>query len=205
MMRKIFFLAALVGLQGAAFGASVLVNNVNEFSNSNAIVDNTGVPIASGSGYVAIGYFNVADVTLATTQQLVTSFVQYGGSTTFGAGLNVAGLFNLNTSGVDLSVTNPFSGKALYVLAANGNGLNTSDAVFIWRPTGATFGSTEPVDLAYNVQVGQGAVVRGGVGNYSVDFGEGNVPAFNMVLIPEPSVAMLGIFGGLVLLRRRRV
>jgi hypothetical protein len=215
-MKSLIF-SAFFAVSGLISAATVNVGNLNDPDNSNGIVTSTGALIqpgvGAGSGSVQIGYFSgVSDVTAASLSTLVSSFVPYGNVVNFGAGINQASLFEGPISGASIDST-AFAGQDIYLVVTNaaagftGAGATTATEFLVWDPNIA-FPTGEPFNSSINVQSGGGGSVvpgKGGFNDFTINFGDGDVPAYNLVAIPEPSAALLGALGMIGLLRRRRV
>jgi len=202
-------LLILLTLTGVVTAATINVGNLNDFNNTNGITLSSGTSISSGGGSVQVGYFNgVTDVTGASLSDLVSSYNPYGNLINFGAGLNLAAVFQGAINGPALDGTS-FANKTLYLVITNSTagftalGITSATEILIWNPS-LSFPATETFTASINVQNGAGALVRGGYNNYSIDFGGGPVAAYNLVAIPEPSTLMLSALGVCVILRRRR-
>ena len=210
-MKKTLLLIAL--LVGAAKAATINVGNLNDPNTSNGIVLSNGTQISAGAGSVQIGYFNgVADVAGASLDSLVSTFTPYGNVIDFGAGLGANSLFQGTVNGAALDGTE-FSGKALYLVITNsgagftGAGVTAASQFLVWNPN-ISLPAGEPFASSINVQAGAGALVQGGFNNFSLTFdafgGTQAVGAYNLIPVPEPSIALLGLLGVVGFFRRRR-
>lgn len=177
----------------------------NVIGSYNAVADSGGTPIANGTGYIAVGYFNISDVaiqTSATVGDLDAAFVQFGASNTFGTGFAVAGLYQ---HGVTANA-NAYATQSVFTVIGNGATLAASSEVLVFKHSHQFQVEPNPTSNAQLGQAQPGTLLIGEFGNYSHNqAGAGVSSSYNTVsLVPEPSVALLGLAGGLLMLRRRR-
>lgn len=188
------------------------------------VYDLSGAAIPGASGFTAVGYFasTVDSSYFATTfaADIEANFRQLGSSGTFGVdvgGGNVAsGLFSLAGSAAITSGTNAdFIGQDIYAVVGNGSSIATSTELMVIM-AGQQFAADNPAfNASVNLQAGDGTVIFGseaydGSGGILLSFGgtdytgAANSYQTAAVLIPEPSVALLGALGLLGVVRRRR-
>lgn len=190
------------------------------------LVSNIGAAAASGTfagyqspglaGVVAYGIFSslsdsaITDVGNLGT--LVSNFVQFGASGTFNAAgaFGSMGVFTRNTSGVVLG--SAFSGKNIYAFAGNGSTFANSTELLVLKSVSLFTDAQDDIPTAQTVTLAAGpnttllfgvnlANVKSTTADASVTPGWGTA---TVKLVPEPSTALLGVFGLLGLLRRRR-
>lgn len=196
----------------------ITATNVSDGDSDQVVVDNTGA-VTGGNSIATIGYFRtIADGDVGTTSvaSLISDFESLASEdfSTSGAGFN--GLFSINTT-IDPAETNTEAvngnGKSLYLFLGNGATLAASSYVGLVdtgenTPDVTSTASSFSTDVDYSVgKFGNGGlVVLGQITADSVAWGGGNsTGTFELVAIPEPSsVALLGLGGLAVLLRRRR-
>jgi hypothetical protein len=200
---------ALIGQSGAA---------IYEISN---VVTGTGATdalfqLASGDllsgGIVAMGYFPAGYTVSSSLQEINNTIANF----TIAASA-LAGSFSPDLEGAfpgyvqatsdqdNITAPNPLIGRPLYVFVGNTATLAGSDQFALYRV--ATIQDDVPNEQTY-VANGFGIIPTIGevgtfVGNASGQ-GPSTYTTVQLVLIPEPSVALLGLLGGLGLLRRRR-
>lgn len=166
--------------------------------------------ISAGPGVVAVGIFSTDDIGSFSSEQLVSAFTNFGDVTnTFAAAgaTGNRGVFSLSTGG---SVAgSEFSGKNIYLFAGNGTSFATSTEFLVFKSdsifSDADDASPTAVLLTFRPETGTTLW-----GNVLADLKTANndtsaTSGWQMLApIPEPSVAVLGLLGGLGLLRRRR-
>lgn len=223
-LTKIATLCAL--LVGNSYGALYTLSNNSGPINTMPIVSSTGAFV--NSGQVVIGSYLGAEPVLSgsslTMQSILSSFtvLASGSLGTSGTGTaTINGVFNIQTSGVDpldnlaAPAAAGWLGKNFFVIAGNNAVLAESSEVLVFRFSNSTIGGTEPVTSTLSMRLGaaaaNGTIFQGvgGFNNFVVDPTPGAVStgqsAFNMVaVVPEPSVALLGVLGVFGLVRRRR-
>jgi hypothetical protein len=208
MKFPIIIVACAVGLLPLAVTAAT--SQVDYVSMDTTLKDNLGNPLSAGGNpdgdgaILQVGYFlggtaNFAGTWVAITglgsanSSLLTSVGDGGDATTLGIFSGTV-IFDPAVNG-----SLPAGGTQLAIRFYNGTSINgsthyntvTSLATSWQFQTPSTPAPTPPTSLDMDV----GSLVwEGGAGS-----------AFTTaILIPEPGVAMLGMFGGLLLLRRRR-
>jgi len=192
--------------------------------------NNSTVAFASaGPGSVAFGYFSITDsaISAATSAStLTTAFQNWNGTTTStfnspGA-TQQRGTFSVAAAARDMSIGTgiPFAGKNMYAFVGNGTTFALSTEFLVLKTT-FTFDSTQSGITAFTNTItagtsdglggftGANATVL--LGNTALDVrttsaDSSATPGWRTAtLIPEPSAALLGAVGALVLLRRRRI
>jgi hypothetical protein len=202
--------------------ATFLVSNVVNGPGDTLYADNNNVLL--GSGISAIGYFtstvsatDVDSIGELQSQLLLGSFTTVASATDFtGGGLGngyVDGTSGAVTTAT-IGLTDPLLGRTIYVITtnqatlldfANGTGPNNQVALVNF----GTIVSDVPLPQLYNGNpVAPASVVLGGSGTYTESaggyLGDGVYNTLTLAAIPEPTTALLGAFGAIALLRRRR-
>ncbi len=171
------------------------------------ILDNTGTPIAQGSGFVAVGTFAV----VPTDNAGVQAFNVFGsGATAFANGINADGFFdNSSSDAIPAGTVSAPVGQSVYLVIGDGSSLATSSNFAVFDP-GMVFGTENAVgagglDLNLsNVTVTEDSLVLGTLLT-DVDTGLGVTFEKGIALgIPEPSTSLLAGLAGLALAVRRR-
>ena len=180
------------------------------------VVDSASGLLVDGAGFVAIGATTLSDLQVgqigaspANFSTFVTSFSQFGLSTTFGG----AGAFG-EPSLFSSIASNPtatgdsFVNRAITLVAGNGTRLDNSTQLFVYN-FNVNYAADAPLFTAdVNLTQAGGTVLFGAtqIGIALPTAGTNN--GFKMgelSVIPEPSAALLGVLGALGLLRRRRI
>lgn|GEM_PF-5004009 len=200
-------LVALLTFIPFAHGAS--------YSISNGLgVDATGIANASGvafqnNGVVAIGVVSTTSFeSFTTTSEFVNSFTQFGTSTSFldGGIFGNKGVFQLSVAGT--AAASPFLNGNIVLLVGNNSSIATSTQ-FLILDTGRDFlaaddNSGTPIDVTVN---GSSVILWGAAASdiRTTTLDTTITPGYLTASpVPEPTFALLGALGGLVLLRRRR-
>ncbi|MCP5538107.1 MAG: PEP-CTERM sorting domain-containing protein [Akkermansiaceae bacterium] len=177
------------------------------------ITDNAGNAIAVGTGFVALGYFNVAD-------SVVTAGATAAGMTSTLAGFQsiVSGSFEdegmyLKSFDYGKGTLDAQNNKTLYSLMGNGADIASSNQFILYRHDDVidADGSAPGVDDNQMI-VNDGSLLFGTVGGaktvdatnlLSNDNYTGS-SSFAMSVVPEPTTTALLGLGGLALILRRR-
>jgi hypothetical protein len=216
MKMKLIIATAITACIASSVNAAVVTGNSFSFATGPEItggVTSGGVPVATASGINAnLGFFNAgfdfaAAVTTSDFGSLLGNYniIASGliGATASAFGEDYAGLINFSGN-LTATAGSPSIGQQLMIWyspvgdAATVLGLlNTGQVVAV-----DGFPPTE-----YTLSPATGTALIGEIGSAQFSAGalglsEVSAPAFE--LIPEPSVALLGAFGVLGLLRRRR-
>lgn len=222
MKLKYYSLAMIIAISSAN-GASISVATSGDgatiaVNEARAFYDTSENALAFGTGFTAVGGFvsGTPDFMTTTGSNIGSLFTLFGNSTgVFGdnsLGPEIDGLFSYGPSAPILA-GNPLIGNAIFFVGGNGVDFGSSTELIVIQ-FGVTFAEDNPLFTAdFNLQIGDGTVV---FGSDSFDGSSsplitdplmafGAVNSYQMAtLIPEPSVALLGAFGILGLLRRRR-
>jgi len=174
--------------------------------------------LMNGTGFATIGYFDIgvstSDIdTIAELVALKSSFTAWQTAT---PGLSVAFaqpgfLAEDPTDSVQITGSNALIGRTLYAIASNATDLasaTVSNAFSLFEVT--TIKDDNPFEQNYNANPAGVTPIIGELGLYndsadSFGLGAGNYTTLKLVGVPEPSAALLGAFGVLGLLRRRRI
>lgn len=203
--------------------ASISLNNVGATPNASLAIAYAGTSTAASGGIAAAGYFSTfSDSEVATLSAdianipaLIADFVVVGSTTldsAFAGGAPGAGLFDANFTGVTLP-NSTRAGAGLYTFLGNSASLAASDQWLLWDNTAVVDAQDTPASPDSNsllmAQEGS-ALISGGSTTVNVDLsGIGGPASFELnaiqfAVVPEPSVALLGVFGVIGLMRRRR-
>lgn len=188
-----------------AISQAVVVNVSTGFDVG--FIDNAGNPIAADTGYVGVG--TVSDLTLLTPADLqggTSTFNAFGSSITFGnAGFE--GFVTGDISGPRVADGDAFANQGIFVVLGNGATLAESTEFAVVDASSIVFpvddGAPTPAEASVAIATTSNLVLGSLNGTYSV--AGLDIPAIQMVAIPEPSAALLAglaFVGGLV--RRRR-
>lgn len=227
MKKRIINGLALAAALVPAHGFNISVTNAPSASPAAVpILDNTGTPIAQGSGYVASGTFSSLPTSIAEIRTAFSPFgtPAAGQSTAFG-GSPVNGLFD-STRGLTLrppldAGQTAIVGQAIYVVFGNGADLasSTQFAVFDGQEViGQDAENLAAPESEVSVQITDttltperllfGDLVTGVAAADSglpIDFNEGiRLSDGATPPIPEPSTSLLAALAGLALAARRR-
>lgn len=204
----------------SAKSATILPTNYAG-ADSSVIVNLSNNAIANG--FAAVGYFNVDDVDISTlnSTDLASAFQIFGASSTttvekdFGSPFFMDGIVEFGASSPILSGS-PFIGQNIYLVVGNAATLGASTEAFIYK-TNILFleDPAQPGEtLDFTAGAPSGTLIMGLTGITATPFFYQGVDTFpgneintayqTAAIIPEPSVALLGAFGILALLRRRR-
>ncbi len=170
----------------------------------------TNLGTSAGPGILAIGIFSTDDLsTMTSAANLLAAFTQFGAAGAF-AGASTTGqrsIFSLPTSGT-VSGTS-FSGKNIYLIAGYGNTLAGSTEFLVLKTTTLFTDAQDLLPTALTLTVRPDATTTTLFGSTNTNVWTTNSDAvttagWTMAAVPEPSAALLGAFGVLGLLRRRR-
>ena len=212
MKKTVIASLAAVGLFSGASAYTVSFLNIAAADNTAVpVLDNTGVAIGLGSGFVAAGTF----ASVPGSIDEVRSFTPFGdGASAFQNSVGAAGFFdNSRSAPIPQGTTDAPVGASVYLVMGDGADLASSTDFAVFDP-GLVFGTENAVgagaldiiitsdsltadSLVYgtivpNVDTGLGLVF-----DEAIQLGEGAV-------IPEPSTSLLAALAGLALVARRR-
>ena len=212
MKKTVIATLATVGLFSGASAYTVSFLNVaSADSTAVPVVDNTGAPIALGSGFVAAGTF----ASVPGSIDEVRSFTPFGdGNSAFANSIGVGGFFDGNRSApIPAGTTDAPVGASVYLVMGDGADLASSTDFAVFDP-GLVFGTENavgagaldiiidsdaltPDSLVYGTIVTEVDTGIGVIFAEGIQLGEGAV-------IPEPSTSLLAALAGLALVARRR-
>jgi len=173
--------------------------------------------LMNGTGFVTMGYFATNPLTtdIDTIAELVALKSTFTAVQTATPGLSAtfeaAGYLaeDADSSATSITGSNALIGRKLYAIASNASSLAAAtalDAFSLFEV--ATIGDDSPIEQSYvanpnGVTPIIGELDSGDFGDLGL--GEGTYTTLKLVGVPEPSAALLGAFGVLGLLRRRRI
>lgn len=212
-MKKTYIaLWAIVGLSSSLHAVSLTLSN-NNFAVG--FTDNSGVPLAAGSGVIVGGIFN--DPAAISLETLGTNFVSLVNPVVDGSSsLNVNapsaqdGVISGTLQGGRQAADSSFVGANIFVIVGNGSTLADSTE-FAILDTGSQFDAdlTTVTESTITFTPSGGSIVPGfgesTPGGLSLFGGVISAEQISLTAIPEPSSALLAglaLVGGLV--RRRR-
>ncbi len=216
MKIKAKIIALMIIAPAASQAGTIITSNIQNADGDIVLTDASGVLLSTG--IVSAGYFTTGfDVSTAVLTNdfvsLYSNFISLTsgaiGQTTLQFGSDIAGFFETPNTNYG-APTVDMLGKTLYSFFGDGATLNTSSQ-FALVQFAETIDADTPLPDANDLNLFVGApfaVLIGSTGGTaSVDLnpiGLGTVTNPTLALVPEPSVALLGAFGVLGLLRRRR-
>lgn len=194
--------SGIIDTQGRAFRAG---------TTPGAAFSGTAGGTSAGPGVVGFGIFSTDNLSALSSTQLVAAFTGFGSTVPF----NVAGTTgnrSVYSSAQSQAVLNsPFAGKAVYLFAGNGTTYGNSTEFLITKAASLTFNASDdnvPTPNSYVITPGNSSVLFGSVVNdVKTSSSDTSVNSgWQMATpVPEPSAALLGALGAMVLLRRRRI
>lgn len=220
-LKTIIAISTLAPSLASAFTVSI-ANQLAFGDPSLPILDNTGAPLTSGS--FGVGAFSDNAAITGNSQDftaLLAGFTQFGSTTPLVEGA-APGLVNLNTP-EELDVVVPFGttggliGQDVFVVIGNGDTLEGSDQLAIFRSSNAQFGTDDAagqggviVDLSSDT----GDLLLGdNTGPTDVSAGAASITFTDNIqlvaagagdVVPEPSTSLLAGLAALGLVARRR-
>lgn len=212
MKNKIAIVASFIGLASTAFAANYIPSNVVTGDGSgDALVQNFNGTLNSG-GIFAMGFFpsgyvistSDMDVNILNFTIVASGIV---GSNSASLGASLPGYVEADpVDGALITGADPLLGRALYVFAGNTGTLAGSTEWAIKQIASIADDVPNENDYLGN-PLGGAAPAFGSFGSFTGNasgFGESTYQTLQLAPIPEPSAALLGAFGVLGLLRRRR-
>ena len=210
MKMKLTLAAALIAMASSVSAAVYSVSNLTVgYGYGDALFQNADGTLSSG-GIVAMGYFGSAP---SSNPSLINSTISdftilasgLTGSYSATLGGSFAGYIENVVQGSIIAEASPLVGKALYVFAGNASTLAASTQWALVQV--ATILSDDPDEQTYVAQPFGLTPIIGSIGSYT-----GNASGMasesevytTLQFVPEPTTALLGAFGALGLLRRRR-
>ena len=213
MKKTVIATLATVGLFSGASAYTVSFLNVASADNTAVpVVDNTGAPIALGSGYVAAGTFTAVPGSADDVRSLFAAFGD--GNSAFSNSIGVGGFFDGNRSApIPAGTTDVPVGASVFLVIGDGSDLASSTDFAIYDP-GLVFGTENAVGAgALDIIIDSDSLTADSLvyGNIvtNVDTGIGvifdeGIQIGGEVAIPEPSTSLLAALAGLALAARRR-
>ena len=175
------------------------------------ILDNTGSPIALGSGYVAAGTFSALP---GGVDDVKANFIPFGdGDTAFSNGVGVPGFFDGDRSApIPQGTADAPVGQSVYLVIGDGSTLADSTDFVVFDPS-LIFGTENAVGAGgLDININSDAVTPESVlwGTIVTDVDTGLGVTFTEGLqigntvVPEPSTSLLAALAGLAFAARRR-
>ncbi len=174
--------------------------------------------LMNGTGFVTMGYFATNPLTtdidtIAELVALKSTFTSVQTATPGNSAAFTAPGFLAEDAAVVSSITgsNALIGRKLYAIASNASSLAAAtelNAFSLFEV--ATIVDDVPFEQNYVANPAGSTVIIGEFGVYddstgALGLGEGTYTTLKLAGVPEPSAALLGAFGVLGLLRRRRI
>ena len=165
---------------------------------------------SAGAGFLAVGVFNTDILSGLSSASLISAFTNTFGSGTFGAGPSgQRGTFSLSPSATTITGS-AFAGKNMYLFAGNGTSLAGSTQFLVLKHDTQWLATDDAIPTATSISfLPSNTTTLFGLDTADVRTTNADNSAtegFKMAApIPEPSAALLGAVGALVLLRRRRI
>jgi hypothetical protein len=211
MKLKALFLAAFAALSLNGQAANYYVNNVVAGGSTDVLIENNSGALLDG-GIVAIGYFasGAPSSSIGDIQTTIANFtLQHSvlaGSPSADLGDSVAGYFQSSIlAGGQITVGSPLLGLGVYLFAGNAATLAASTEFALVRV--GTIADDVPFNQQYTADAAAaltaGALIIGNVDTAANPLG-GVSQSLQLVPVPEPSVALLGLLGAVGFFRRRR-
>lgn len=216
MKLKSLLAATSLFVGGAAISnaASFTINNLGDLA-TDTLYQAAGGELLAGTivefGYFADGVTISSSTDIAANLGSFTSvFSLLTADTTSSLGSDVPGYavsLDVNDVG-SITGTNPLLGRTLYTLMGDGATLLASSV--LGAMSNGTIQDDNPFAFSYVSNPGVGATIATpdtlAAGQWTGDlgFGGGELTYDTVQFVPEPSAALLGAFGVLGLLRRRR-
>lgn len=215
MKIKLSIVTVLAAMISVSSAANYYVNNVVAGDTTDVLLQNSvpdGGTLSSG-GIIAIGYFtaglpstSLVDIDLIVAGFTSEAFV-LSGTNSVDLGGSFAGYFQSDIiAGGTITGLDSRIGLGVYLFAGNAATLATSTGFALMQV--GTIADDVPFNQQYTADPAIGVIVGdiGTLGLFTGDSGVavGTFTTLQLSVIPEPSVALLGAFGILGLLRRRR-
>ena len=229
MKLNILPLAFVVLSVAQASAASYIFNNGSS-TNANGIIESGGDSFrnlttdgqvltatgtygnwtSAGAGFVAVGVFNTDNLSGLDSASLISAFTNTFGSGTFGAGpAGQRGTFSLSPPATTITGS-AFAGKNMYLFAGNGSSLANSTEFLVLKHDTQWLATDDAIPTATSISfLASNTTTLFGLDMADVrttNTDSSATTGFSMAApIPEPSAAVLGAFGALLVLRRRRI
>jgi hypothetical protein len=217
LKKTLIVASALVAGALTSNAATYSLFNVAGGPGTDTLWANQDGSLMNGTGFVTMGYFATNPLTtdIDTIAELVALKSTFTSVQTATPGLSAAFIGagylaeDSASSATTITGSNALIGRKLYAIASNASSLAAAtalDAFSLFEV--ATIGDDSPIEQAYvaspsGVTPIIGELDSGDFGDLGL--GEGTYTTLKLVGVPEPSAALLGAFGVLGLLRRRRI
>jgi len=171
------------------------------------------IQTSAGPGIVAFGFFSTDDFsTTSTAASLVSLFTQFGSSAEFG-GASTGGNRSVFSRAATQTIGTTFNTKSIYLFSGNGSTFANSTEFLVAKMDSTVFAAADDtanatVAKVITINPANSTVLLGSeISNvYTTNTDASNTAGWQMAeLVPEPSSALLGAIGALILLRRRRI
>jgi hypothetical protein len=218
LKKTLIVASALVAGALTSNAATYSLFNVAGGPGTDTLWANLDGSLMNGSGFVTMGYFATNPLTtdIDTIAELVALKSTFTAVQTATPGLSVAFTaagFLAEEPAVVSSITgsNALIGRKLYAIASNASSLAAATALNAFSLFEvATIVDDVPFEQNYVANPAGSTVIIGELGAYedagnAFGLGAGTYTTLKLVGVPEPSAALLGAFGVLGLLRRRRI
>lgn len=220
----------LLGSALSSNAAIFAIGNVVDFATDTLYATENNTPMSSG--VVTIGYFGstIVDTDIDTVEELVPLLSSFSIQSAFSPG-SVMGTFGIGIAGyadnadtaasigqINLSSNASLLGRAVYSIVTDASSLATATATsgFALVRIG-TIGNDEGGELTYGSNPAGITPLIGTNDTLTIDLGidfdgpggadplpSSTYNTLKLSAVPEPSVALLGAFGAVALLRRKR-
>jgi hypothetical protein len=210
-MKSIFLsFASAVALFSSVDAATYVLSNVDQGPGDTLYA--TGENSLITGGILSIGYFNAGFDVVANLNDyaaLTSNFVILASSGIGGYGATLDGSFagyaDTTVQGLTYASGDALIGSALYSFIGNSATLGASNELAL-LDLGKSLAADSPTNVTYSVLPTGISPLIGTQGSYVGDAGagQGSYLTLKLAAIPEPSTMLLGAFGALGLLRRRR-
>lgn len=207
----------------ASLAGTVTALNFNDLNLADDIVVANASSTALSGTIIAVGWYNAGfDVagSVASNDYLALSSASnfnvltsaLSGDTTSAFGSNIAGYFETPNQNYGSPTAGMLASPQLYILFGNGATLASPTTQYALVRFNEVISADVPFSDSntLNLTGGSYAILAGTTGTAVVNLSsvggsatESNT-SLNLVAVPEPSGALLGAFGSLALLRRRR-
>jgi len=223
MKAPIRILAVLGVASAASFAGTVTALNFNDLNLADDIVVASSSSTALSGTIVAVGWYNSGfDVSAAVAANNYSSLSSasnfnvltsaLSGDTTSAFGSNIAGYFETPNQNYGSPTAGMLASPQLYILFGSGATLAspTSEYALVrfndFIDPDVPFADSNTLNLtggSYTILAGTTGTAIVNLSSVGGSATESNT-SLNLVAVPEPTSTLLGAFGGLALLRRRR-
>ena len=218
LKKTLIVASALLAGALTSNAATYAIINVTSGPGSDTLWANVDGTLMNGTGFVTMGYFATNPLTtdidtIAELVALKSTFTAVQTATP-GLSVNFAAPGFLAEEAVSVSSitgANALIGRKLYAIASNASSLAAATELNAFSLFEfATIVDDVPFEQNYVANPAGATPIIGELGVYddstgALGLGEGTYTTLKLVGVPEPSAALLGAFGVLGLLRRRRI